>query len=1135
MDIQFQQPFTKSAYAEAKEKEAKAAQKKSAKQPAPKQNDTMTSAPGNHPILGGANFNFSAENPIPQAADIDLAGNTPFTTVDLRAEITSSSPTTTTGRLHVLQLAAENLASQAPHDSPTSDDTDRCHLDQEWEVDKIIGEEKINGKLHYMVKWMPCLVAEDDMENATEAVREWQDIKRKMKARAKRVSDREFDARQGRKRVGRVKNCNAAIWSCLTDFGMSFCKHTGWLRVWKRGGQATLEISDRPSRLLDEVRREEPLGVVVFIGHQRKYGALGALDLRSRSARARKSHGEIHLDVAQLHENGQKSNQQILIADGDLPVHGQLPRTRSNYSCHEVTSTQYEDPPQLAASVSDGLYHRALFPLTDVICIFAEDIGGTDIAIQYLSVWSRKGPSSSAVSSPAVILVVDRGSETKARAKVSAEKLERPQGRFRAIRVVGIDREAHQISNRRQAKSYQTLSREMSQLLRAGQRERGRESLLFSARHVLEFLRLTAACATQADWTPLDFVKASRLPNRVEENVEGHILNLVSHLPHQDDVVDVAAPLIASSFLLNHYVPDMHDFAPAAVFGSLYQKSCDNVAKAMATHRDEAGLPNVAHDFPSLIASRFSVYLRQRTPALPAFSDGHSSSYPAATGCANSCVICGLGTDQFRIRIKPDTADARILSIDGGGIRGRGPLEFLRVLEDTIDLPVPVQRHFDVVFGTSSGAMTACALCLNGWDVDRCIEYFELSSCQAFDTNRLFRVVAPLVGDVPILSPLLQVLSSLLVDSKYSAKRLESIQKDAYGESRSIVDSYAASEMGISLGVTLTTTDDASTCIATNYNGLGCQNVTDYTTLTFRDGARNVPLWEIYFTPHHIAGAGTFQDGGLAFNNPAAIALKEAGSLFPAPTEPSVVVSLGTGSTSQKRSADATSLWDGLFPARLFRAFWRQGDSAAAWDQLLRHQKLDKRGDFFRFDIRFGVDQPALDDVGSMREVARMAREIALASTEMRRLAKCLRANLFFLELDTGSPLVMRCGTYCCLGKLKCRLRAGSEELRVLLTQLRRSSAVFKCHEQELLAASGGGDGSPDAVQFAKDIAIEVPGLHHAFSITLAEESAPSNISGSPFTLDRLQKQQRLYAPFGTSYHRERHAACNEDSWGAFV
>ena len=120
--------------------------------------------------------------------------------------------------------------------------------------------------------------------------------------------------------------------------------------------------------------------------------------------------------------------------------------------------------------------------------------------------------------------------------------------------------------------------------------------------------------------------------------------------------------------------------------------------------------------------------------------------------------------------------------------------------------------------------MTACALCLNGWAVDRCIEYFELSSRLAFNANHLFRVVAPLVGDVPILSPLLQFLSSLLVDSKYSAERLESIQKDAYGESRSIVDSNAASEMGIALGVTLTTTDDASTCIATNYNRVDCRN-----------------------------------------------------------------------------------------------------------------------------------------------------------------------------------------------------------------------------------------------------------------------------------------------------------------------
>ncbi|KAM3448970.1 hypothetical protein NHJ6243_010036, partial [Beauveria neobassiana] len=963
MDIQFQQPFIESVYAEVKKKE-EAAQKKSMKQPAPMQNDTCISAPGKHPVLEepllDANFSFSAKISLPklmtltllticrrpQLANLCISASEPLASDSpelppssrrysgLEAACSAAQPEISpvardsedavdnmegSSRRSSPATPSEDSRSRAQHESPASDDTDRCDLDQEWEVNKVIGEETKGGKLYYMVKWMPSLVAEDDMENATEA---------------------------------------------------------------------------------------------------RKYGALGALDLRSRSARARKSHGEIHLDVAHL-PNSQQNNQQLLIADGDLPAHGQLPRTRGNYSCHEVTSTQYAEPPQLAASISHGLYHRALFPLADVICIFAEDVGGTDIAVHHLSAWNREGPSSNAVASPAVLLIVDRGGEAKARAKLRAEKLQRPHGWFRMVSVVGIDREAHQSSNRRQARSYQALSRELSQLLRTGMRERHRGSLLFSARHVLEFLRLTAVYAVQTDWTPLDFVKASRLSNQVEENIETHILNLVSHLPHQDDVVEVAAPLVASSFLLNHYVPDMHDFDPAAVFSSLYQETCDNVAKSIAAHRDEAGLPTLAHDFQSLVTSHFRA-LYEHLKNHKGSKDLHKlqlahaqqkSRLPSSEGtcfaclqqrpqqclpCGHwlcqvcvrtfydaslddpwlynvgSCVVCGLGTDEFRIRIKPDTADARILSIDGGGIRGRGPLEFLRVLEEMIDLPVPVQRHFDVVFGTSSGAMTACALCLNGWAVDRCIEYFELSSRLAFDSNQLFRVVAPLVGDVPILSPLLQILSSLLVDSKYSAKRLESIQKDAYGVSRSIVDSNAASEMGISLGVTLTTTDDASTCIATNYNGVGGRNNgTDYTTLTFRNGARNVPLWEIlrcctaapyYFTPHRIAGTGTFQDGGLAFNNPAAIALKEAGLLFPTPTEPSIVVSLGTGSMSQKRSGDGGSLWSSLFPARLFRAFWRQSDSAAAWEQLLRHQKLDKRGDFFRFDVRFGADQPALDD-----------------------------------------------------------------------------------------------------------------------------------------------------------------------------
>lgn len=69
----------------------------------------------------------------------------------------------------------------------------------------------------------------------------------------------------------------------------------------------------------------------------------------------------------------------------------------------------------------------------------------------------------------------------------------------------------------------------------------------------------------------------------------------------------------------------------------------------------------------------------------------------------NTCLLCGRSTSSMRIGIKPETASVRVLSIDGGGARARVPLEFLRALEERIGLPHPVQGHFDVAFGTSSG------------------------------------------------------------------------------------------------------------------------------------------------------------------------------------------------------------------------------------------------------------------------------------------------------------------------------------------------------------------------------------------------------------------------------------------------
>lgn len=70
----------------------------------------------------------------------------------------------------------------------------------------------------------------------------------------------------------------------------------------------------------------------------------------------------------------------------------------------------------------------------------------------------------------------------------------------------------------------------------------------------------------------------------------------------------------------------------------------------------------------------------------------------------SSCFLCGkLMSDKHVVRVHPPTGGAGVLCIDGGGVKGAIPLEFLKRIEQQIDLPIPIQRFFKVAFGVSSG------------------------------------------------------------------------------------------------------------------------------------------------------------------------------------------------------------------------------------------------------------------------------------------------------------------------------------------------------------------------------------------------------------------------------------------------
>lgn len=93
----------------------------------------------------------------------------------------------------------------------------------------------------------------------------------------------------------------------------------------------------------------------------------------------------------------------------------------------------------------------------------------------------------------------------------------------------------------------------------------------------------------------------------------------------------------------------------------------------------------------------------------------HFSAQSSGRRDLPSCVLCGEAIEGgLRIRNKPRTATLRLLCVDGGGANAGKPLASLKALEDKIRLgSYPVQHHFDIIYGTSSGlSLAAVAECI---------------------------------------------------------------------------------------------------------------------------------------------------------------------------------------------------------------------------------------------------------------------------------------------------------------------------------------------------------------------------------------------------------------------------------------
>ncbi|WP_025027714.1 CBASS cGAMP-activated phospholipase [Caldalkalibacillus mannanilyticus] len=288
----------------------------------------------------------------------------------------------------------------------------------------------------------------------------------------------------------------------------------------------------------------------------------------------------------------------------------------------------------------------------------------------------------------------------------------------------------------------------------------------------------------------------------------------------------------------------------------------------------------------------------------------------------------------------------KVLSIDGGGIRGVFPATILQCIEQRVK--EPIHKHFDLLAGTSTGAIIAASLTLEK-SMSNVVKMYEIHGKDIFHKQSFLA----------------------LFQTFYKNKRLKSALRDFFGEIR----------LGdISIPLVIPTV-----------------NISKGKTHVFRSGYfhespedHSIYLWEavlsscsapIFFPPIRADHRFLAVDGGLWANNPSLLCLTEAMVQFGQTISDIQMLSIGTGEQEICFPARKAKGWGiqswlplqfhpfKLTPKLLDLALNLSSESISAQCQVLCGSKYVRINQELHQEIPF-------DDVTSVRKLIQMAEKV---------------------------------------------------------------------------------------------------------------------------------------------------------------
>ncbi|MEA5582040.1 LamG-like jellyroll fold domain-containing protein, partial [Nodularia harveyana UHCC-0300] len=334
----------------------------------------------------------------------------------------------------------------------------------------------------------------------------------------------------------------------------------------------------------------------------------------------------------------------------------------------------------------------------------------------------------------------------------------------------------------------------------------------------------------------------------------------------------------------------------------------------------------------------------------------------------------------------------KILSIDGGGIRGIIPAIILREIERRTEQPIA--NLFDLIAGTSTGGVLALGLTKPKTDLTSkaSILGIEKPAYTAQDLVSIFSEYGNVIFYETFYEELLGDFDEIL-KPKYTSQGKDEIFQQYFGKTK-IVESLTE--------VLIPSYDIEKRMPVFFTSNIEEENIDSRTLrkvcegFTMREAAMATTATPTYFPPYRIAtahnksGYYTLVDGGMVANNPTSLAVVE--SILRAKAakqrgeetwglDNTLVLSLGTGSLSKKYPYDEAKNWGLLGWSRpMFNILLDAGTEAISSqveDLLPQHEDKSEQ-QYYRFQGYLDESLESIDNAKSynIRILAQVAKQI---------------------------------------------------------------------------------------------------------------------------------------------------------------